>query len=95
METTETDISFAENLRGRGTWLETAKKIAAGMRQGLSNREIAQAQGLGKSGQTVSGFVAEIKRASKAKFKTLEQYYAAGRPCAYGKKVVAEQSDAS
>jgi hypothetical protein len=92
----KTGISFAKELPLKAcqkNWLETARMIAQGMALNVPARDMAAELGL--NANYVGTFISEIKRAAHAGFENLEDYFAAGRPCAYGKKVDAEQKEDS
>jgi methionine salvage enolase-phosphatase E1 len=73
--------------RQKGIWKEdTFQRLLSLLKKGKSMAFIAKDIGVAESG--VENVIAELKRAAKAGMD-LSQYVRAGRPCQYGKKVLA------
>ena len=85
----DTDLKFLWEMfpRNQKVWTEqNFRKLVKFLKDGKKAKYISTQIGVAESG--VCNVIQELKRAAKKGF-TLEQYVKAGRPCQYGKKVLA------
>lgn len=97
MKTRNKETSLAAvltyDLRGKNSRGWTIKKMRAVVRaveKGVAVKRIAVAAKMSVSG--TKNLIHELKKAASANY-TLEKYHAAGRPFAYGRKVLAKKGE--